>query len=102
MKSMPGMNNIQQLFSQMGLSGLGGVNGGGKLNTNAMEAQLNRNLKTAKMKERMKNKIEKKNKNNNNLQQENIEKNINEKNKGLSDEEIIKMFSTNQTNKSKK
>lgn len=106
MKSMPGMNNFQQLFSQMGLSGLGGNN---KINTNAMESQLNRNLKTAKMKERMNSKREKKKeqKLQNQTQSQgqsqiDLEKNINEKNKVLSDEEIIKIFLDLQTNKNRK
>lgn len=55
MKSMPGMGNMEQMFSQMGIPGLGK---GGKMNMGAMEAQLNRNLKTAKMKERMRNKMD--------------------------------------------
>ena len=52
MKNMPGMVDIQSMLSKMGLSGLGGL--GGKVDVNAMEAQLNRNLKTAQTKERMK------------------------------------------------
>jgi len=48
MKSMPGMGNIQGLMAKMGLSG-----GGAKVNTGAMEAQLNRNMKYAKTKERI-------------------------------------------------
>jgi hypothetical protein len=56
MKNMPGMDNIQSMLSKMGIPGLGGK--GAKMNTGAMEAQLNKNLKTAKMKERMKAKAE--------------------------------------------
>lgn len=52
MQSMPGMNNIQKMFSQMGIPGLGGK--GGKMNMAAMEAQMNKNMKAAQMKERMK------------------------------------------------
>ena len=50
MQSMPGMGDMQKMFSQMGIPGLGK---GGKINMGAMEAQLNKNMKTAKMKERM-------------------------------------------------
>jgi hypothetical protein len=46
MKNMPGMGDIQTLLSKMGM-------GGAKPNMGAMEAQLERNLKTAKMKERL-------------------------------------------------
>ena len=50
MKNMPGMHDMQKMFSQMGIPGVGK---GAKLNVGAMEAQMNRNMKTAKMKERM-------------------------------------------------
>jgi hypothetical protein len=56
MKNMPGMVDIQSMLSKMGLGGLGGL--GGKVDVNAMEAQLNRNLKTAQTKERLKAKAE--------------------------------------------
>jgi hypothetical protein len=49
MKNMPGMGNIQSMLSKMGMGGLGG----GKVNTNAMEAQLNQRFKMAKTKERI-------------------------------------------------
>ena len=48
MKNMPGMDNIQSMLSKMGMGGLGG-----KLNTGAMEANLNQKMKMAKTKERM-------------------------------------------------
>jgi spore coat protein CotH len=47
MKNMPGMGNIQSMLNKMGMGGMG------KMNTGAMEAQMNRNLKTAQMKERI-------------------------------------------------
>jgi hypothetical protein len=50
MKNMPGMGNIQALLSKMGL--------GGKVNMAGMEAQLNKNMKMAKTKERMQAKAE--------------------------------------------
>jgi hypothetical protein len=49
MQTMPGMDNIQKMFSQMGIPGLGK-----KMNMGAMEAQMNKNMKAAQMKERMK------------------------------------------------
>jgi hypothetical protein len=48
MKDMPGMGDIQSLIAKMGLGG-----GGQKVNTAAMEAQLERKLKAAKTKERI-------------------------------------------------
>lgn len=56
MKNMPGMGNIQSMLSKMGMSGLGGL--GGKVNTGAMESQLNQRLKMAKTKERIRAKAE--------------------------------------------
>jgi len=56
MKDMPGMGNIQSMLSKMGMGNLGGM--GGKVNTGAMEAQLNKRMKMAQMKERMKAKSE--------------------------------------------
>jgi hypothetical protein len=56
MKNMPGMGNIQSMLNKMGMGNLGGL--GGKVNAAAMEAELNKKMKTAKMKERMKAKAE--------------------------------------------
>ncbi len=68
MKNMPGMDNIEKMFSKMGgAGGLGGMManmmgsaGRGKVNVGAMESALNKNLKMAKMRERMKAKVEQK------------------------------------------
>ena len=57
MKDIPGMGNMENLLSKMGMGGKG------KMNTSAMQANLMRNLKLAKQKERMKKKQEEKNKN---------------------------------------
>jgi len=56
MKGMPGMENIQSMLGKMGIPGLGGK--GTKMNMGAMESQMNKNLKTAQMRERMKAKAE--------------------------------------------
>ena len=56
MKNMPGMENMQGLFEKMGM---GGQKGNSKVNINAMRGQLNQNIKTAKMKERMRAKLKK-------------------------------------------
>lgn len=48
MKNMPGMGDIQSLLNKMGMGGMGA-----KPNMAAMEAQLEKNLKNAKMKERL-------------------------------------------------
>lgn len=86
MQSMPGMDNMQKMFSQMGLGGKGG-----KFNMGAMEAQMNKNMNAAKMKERMKAKV--------NARQQPykaspINASSNPTNNALSEEELIKIFST--------
>jgi len=54
MKNMPGMGNIQSMLSKMGMGNIPGFGGlGGKVNVAAMEANLNKNLKLAKTKERI-------------------------------------------------
>jgi hypothetical protein len=57
MKNMPGMGNIQSMLNKMGMGNLGGL-GGGKVNTAAMEANLNQRMKMAQTKERMRAKAE--------------------------------------------
>lgn len=88
MKNMPGMDNMQKIFSQMGMSGMAK-----KMNMGAMESQLNRNMKTAKMKERMREKAE----NITKMKETgfcNMDNNSINNNNKISDEEIIKIFST--------
>jgi hypothetical protein len=59
MKSMPGMGDLQAMLAKMGMGHMmpGGA-GGGKMNTSAMKANLDRNIKAAKNKERMLAKLE--------------------------------------------
>jgi hypothetical protein len=52
MKNMPGMGNIQSMLSKIGMGNLG------KVNTGAMESQLNQRMKMAKTKERIRTKVE--------------------------------------------
>uniref|UniRef100_A0A6C0ITB2 Uncharacterized protein n=1 Tax=viral metagenome TaxID=1070528 RepID=A0A6C0ITB2_9ZZZZ len=95
MKNMPGMDNMQKIFSQMGMPGLGK---GSKMNMGAMESQLNKNMKTAKMKERMREKAENLSKMKDagfcNMSDANINQKQNQMDCKLSDEEIFKIFST--------
>ena len=87
MKNMPGMGDMQKMFSQMGIPGLGK---GAKVNMGAMEAQLNKNMKMAKMKERLKAKQEQKQKQEQaTLNQEQTQEQIT-----VSEEELLKIFST--------
>jgi DNA polymerase/3'-5' exonuclease PolX len=43
MKNMPGMGNIQSMLNKMGMGHLGGL--GGKVNSGAMEAELNKKMR---------------------------------------------------------
>ena len=59
LKKVPGMKNMKDLFGQMGLDGLDmlGGKGGGKLNLGAMQGQMNRNVRMAKQRDRMRAKL---------------------------------------------
>ena len=49
MKDTPGMGNLQEMFTKMGMP----MPQGGKINTAAMQAHLQRNMRMAKQRERM-------------------------------------------------
>jgi hypothetical protein len=85
MQSMPGMGDMQKMFSQMGIPGLGK---GGKMNMGAMEAQLNKNMKAAKMRERMQAKAQANNSKTTDRTDTTASGPM------ISEEEIIKIFST--------
>jgi spore coat protein CotH len=91
MKTMPGMGNMQQMFSQMGIPGLGK---GAKMNMGAMEAQMNRNMKTAKMKERMKARAEINKERSATAFCNMSDSNPSATATAIPDEEIVKIFST--------
>jgi len=94
MKDMPGMGNIQSMLSKMGMGGLGG-GGGGKVNTAAMEAQLNQRLKMAKMKERIRAKAEANAKTKAEAELLNASKMNNPQNNTIvNEEELVKLFSS--------
>jgi len=84
---MPGMGDMQKMFSQMGIPGLGK---GAKMNMGAMEAHLNKIMKAAKMRERMQAKAEanKAEANKSTKAQDQPSKPT------ISEEDIIKIFST--------
>jgi DNA polymerase III delta prime subunit len=93
MKNMPGMGNIQSLLSKMGMGNLSGL--GGKVNTAAMEAQLNKNLKLAKTKERIRAKAEANAKAK--LEQQAaavLQQQMQQSQPAISEEELIKIFSS--------
>lgn len=93
MKNMPGMGNMQSLFSKMGMD----MFGGGKVDTKATEQQLKRKMKLAKTKERIRAKAEanEKAKQMTTLaqiaQQEQEQEQLYLQNK-ISDEELVNMF----------
>jgi hypothetical protein len=86
MKSMPGMGDMSKIFSQMGIPGLGKNT---KVNMGAMESQMNKNMKTAKMKERMRAKFEQKTATTNAATTP-----TSDVKPQLSEEELIKIFSS--------
>jgi hypothetical protein len=88
MKNMPGMGDMSKMFSQMGIPGLGKNT---KVNMGAMESQLNKNMKAAKMRERMKAKAAS---NMNQAAASSSPANVEPAKPALSEEEIIKIFST--------
>ena len=83
MKSMPGMGDIQSMLAKMGM----GMGLGAKPNMNAMQSKLQQNMKMAQMKERMKNKVEAK-------AQQNQAQKSQPNPSGLTDEQLISVFST--------
>jgi len=85
MQSMPGMGDMQKMFSQMGIPGLGK---GAKMNMGAMEAQMNKSMKAAKMKERMQAKAQA------NKEHKAPTPTQSSTQSTISEEEIIKIFST--------
>jgi hypothetical protein len=93
MKNMKGMGDIQALLSKMGLGGMGGGmgGGGGKVDVNAMESQLNKNLKMMKTKERMRATVEANRLAKLNQPQQPLESSVKPV---ISDEELVNIFST--------
>lgn len=83
MKHMPGMENIQSMLSKMGMGGLGG-----KINTGAMEAQLNQRMKNAQLKERIRAKAQA------NAMKKQAASVAERQEPQISEEEIIKIFSS--------
>ena len=55
MKNMPGMGNLESMFSKMGIPGMGN---GAKVDMNAFSKHMEQNMRTAKMKDRMRSKLE--------------------------------------------
>ena len=100
MKNMPGMDGIQSMLGKMGMSGLGKD---AKMNFGAMEAEMNKKMRMAKMKERMKTKSEM-NKLMKETQAKIQETQLNTQ-PAVSEEELISIFNDNNTeqvNKSSK
>jgi hypothetical protein len=90
MKNMPGMGNIQSMLNKMGMGNLGGLGGGGKVNTAAMEANLNQKMKMAQTKERMRAKAEA----NNKAKLDELNANTQQTKPAYSEEELLKLFNT--------
>jgi hypothetical protein len=82
---------MQKMFSQMGIPGLGK---GAKINMGAMESQLNKNMKNAKMKERLRAKAEATAKAREQASNTFCNMADSQPQQKISDEEIISIFST--------
>lgn len=96
MKNMPGMDNIQAMLSKMGMGNMGG--NGGKVNMAAMEANLNQKMKMAKTKERIRAKAEASAKARAEKEQaQTHSQSISQNQPAISEEELIKIFSTGET-----
>jgi len=94
MKSMPGMGNIQSMLSKMGMNGLGG---GGKMNMNAMESNLNQRMKAAQTRERCKAKAESNAKARAEQQMQNmLASQQQQQQPAISEEELLKLFSSSE------
>jgi len=97
MKNMPGMGNIQSMLSKMGMGDMAGLSGlaglGGKVDVGAMEAKLNKSMKLAKTKERIRAKAEA-NQKTKLAEQLATMTQPTEQHQVLSEEEIIKIFSS--------
>ena len=94
LKNTAGMGDIQKMFSQFNIPGL---SKGSKVNVNAMESQLNKNVKHAKMKERIKTKLEAKHAKKEMeklLQQTQTQSQSQTISQALTDEELVKFFRT--------
>jgi NADP-dependent 3-hydroxy acid dehydrogenase YdfG len=55
MKAMPGMGNMKEMFAKMGMPG--NMNMSGKMNMGATEANLKRNMRGAQQRDRMRDKL---------------------------------------------
>jgi len=87
MKNMPGMKDIQSMLSKMGMGNMGK-----KMNMNAMESNLNKQMKMAKMKERYKAKAEINSKMKE--QQQQHQNSVIEPKPIVSEEELLKIFNS--------
>jgi hypothetical protein len=94
LQSMPGMGNIKEMMSKMGMPS-GGKNG--NINLAAMQSHLQQNLKNAKQKEKMQEKLRQRNKNKQNVTSNTNLNNISE-NIMLNETEINNMLNNKNLN----
>ena len=107
MNNMEGMKNMNKLFTQMGIPGMGGKN---KINVSAMQSQLKQNMKHSKQKERMLRKLEqRKLERELKLKQQMLQKSNNLENKEFTyssyqnnENEVVKKSKRKKNNKKKK
>ena len=92
MKNMPGMGSMNEMLNKMGF---GHLAKGEKLDLGAMESKLNQSMKTAKMKERMKEKLEKRRAEKADTSSQNASSVPVPNPNALSEEELCALFSNN-------
>ena len=103
MKSVPGMENIQEMISKMGL---GGKNS--KVNKNAMESEFNKRMKSNSLRERLKKKQEEQKMTKilqeaaNEMTSEMTSKTTAKTSSAVSDDEIVSLFSSKDNTEKKK
>ena len=93
MKDMPGMNNLENMFSKMGMPGMGK---GAKVDMNAFNKHMQQNLRAARMRDRMRSKLQ--DRENDNKESDNSEVSSSNKTGNLENidrEELIKSFGLN-------
>jgi hypothetical protein len=94
MKNMPGMENLQGMFSKMGMN----MPSNTKMDFNAMESQSKRNMKKSEMKDRMLNTLNKK-KSDIDILNQKIQQQMQP---SLSDQELISLFEKDNGEKKEK
>ena len=93
MKNMPGMDNIQEMLSKMGMAGMmpPGMGRNTNVDTNAMENRLKQNTKMMQMNERLKQKAQEKQMQKQ-MEEQQMQKQLLNQKPALTDDELSALF----------